>query len=101
MFCLGFTCGSAGKESACSAGNLGSILGLGRSPEEGKGYLLHNSCLDNSMDRGAWHAIVFGVAKSQAQLSDFLFTSLQYFPKTGSHSEVYVFCLQEKYAFKS
>ena len=37
---LGFPCGSAGKESACSAGDLGSISGLGRSPEEGKGYPL-------------------------------------------------------------
>ena len=38
---LGFPCGSAGKESACNAGDLGSIPGLGRSPEEGKGYPLH------------------------------------------------------------
>ena len=48
---LGFSCGSAGKESACSAGDLGSIPGLGRSPEEGKGYLLQFSGLENSMDR--------------------------------------------------
>ena len=45
-----FHCGSAGKESACNAGGLGSIPGLGRSPGEGKGYPLHNSGLDNSMD---------------------------------------------------
>ena len=43
-------CGSAGKESACNAGDLGSIHGLGRSPEEGKGYPLHYSGLENSMD---------------------------------------------------
>ena len=47
---LGFSCGSAGKESACNAGNLGSIPGLGRSPGEGKGYPLQYSGLQNSMD---------------------------------------------------
>ena len=52
----GFLCGSAGKESTCSAGDLGSIPGLGRSPGEGKGYSLQYSGLENSMDcivRGA------------------------------------------------
>ena len=47
---LGFPCGSAGKESACNAGDLGSIPGLGRSPEEGKGCPLQYSGLENSMD---------------------------------------------------
>src|SRR5574337_395619 len=47
---LGFPCGSAGKESACNVGDLGSIAGLGRSPGEGKGYLLQYSGLENSMD---------------------------------------------------
>ena len=47
---LGFPCGSAGKESACKAGDLGSIPGLGRSPGEGKGYPLQFSGLENSMD---------------------------------------------------
>ena len=47
---LGFPCGSAGKESACNVGDLGSIPGLGRSPGEGKGYPLQYSCLENSMD---------------------------------------------------
>jgi len=45
-----FPYGSAGKESACNAGDLGSIPGLGRSPGEGKGYLLQYSSLENSMD---------------------------------------------------
>ena len=45
---LDFPCGSAGKESACNAGDLGLIPGLGRSPEEGKGYLLQYSGLENS-----------------------------------------------------
>ena len=62
---VGFPGGSDGKESACSAGDLGLILGSGGSPEEGKGYPLQYSCLENSMDRGAWRATVRGVAKSQ------------------------------------
>ena len=68
FWCEGFPCGSAGKESACNAGDLGSIPGLERSPGEGEGYPLQCSGLENSMDR-----IVPGVAKSQTQLSDFHF----------------------------
>ena len=55
---MDFPCGSDGKESACSAGDLGSIPGLGRSPGEGNGYPLQYSGLENSMDRGTWQAIV-------------------------------------------
>ena len=59
---LGFPCGSAGKEFACNAGDLGSIPGLGRLPGEGKGYPLQYSSLKNS----AVHAlVVHGVAESQ------------------------------------
>ena len=61
-------CGSAGKESSCNAGDLGSILGLGKSPGEGKGYPLQYSGLENSMD-----CIVHEVEKSQTRLSDFHF----------------------------
>ena len=50
MYTLGFPCGSAGNESACNVGDLGSIPGLGRSPGEGKGYPLQYSGLENSMD---------------------------------------------------
>ena len=50
FFKWGFPCGSAGKESACNAGDLGSIPGLGRSPGKGKGYPLQYSGLENSMD---------------------------------------------------
>ena len=50
----GFPCGSDGKESACNAGDLGSIPGLERSPGEGKGNPLQYSCLENPMDREAW-----------------------------------------------
>ena len=55
---LGFPCGSAGKESACNAGDLGLILGLGRSPGEGSSYPLQYSGLENSMD-----CIVHGMAE--------------------------------------
>ena len=57
--------GSTGKESAFNAGDLSSIPELGRSPEEGIGYPGQYSCLENSMDRGAWHAAVQEIAKSQ------------------------------------
>ena len=51
-----------GKESSCNAGDLGLIPGLGRSPGEGNGNPLQNSCLENPMDR-AWRAAVHGVAR--------------------------------------
>ena len=66
---LGFPGGSDGKESACNAGDLGSIPGLG----EGKDNPLQYSGLENSMDRGTWQATVYEVTKSQTQLSDFHF----------------------------
>ena len=55
-------CSSVGKESACNAGNLGSIPKLGRSPGGGNGNPLHYSCLEHPTDRGAWQATVHGVA---------------------------------------
>ena len=63
---LGFPGGSAGKESDCNVGDLGSIPGLGRSLGEGKGYPLQYSGLENSMD-----CIVHEVTKNQTRLSDF------------------------------
>ena len=62
--------GSDDEESACNAGELGSIPGSGRSPGEGNGNPLQYSCLENSMDRGAWQATVHGVIKSKTRLSD-------------------------------
>ena len=49
-----------GKESACNAGNMGLIPGLGRSPGERNGYPLQYSCLENSMDREAWQLQYMG-----------------------------------------
>ena len=63
---LGFHCGSAGKESTCNTGDLGSMPGLGCSPREGKGNPLQYSGLENTMD-----CIVHEAAKSWTWLSDF------------------------------
>ena len=65
---LGFPGDSAGKESTCNEGDLGSIPGLRRSPGEGNSYSLQYSGLENSMD-----CIVHGAPKSRTQLSDFHF----------------------------
>ena len=62
--------GSDGKESSCNVGELGLIPGLGRSPGEGNGYSLQYSCLENSVDRGAGQATVYGVPKSRTLLSN-------------------------------
>ena len=58
------------EESACSAGDLSLIPQSGKSSGEGNGYPCWYSCLENSMDRGAWRATVHGVAKSWIQLRD-------------------------------
>ena len=65
-----FPLSPVGKESACNAGDPGSIPGSGRSPEEGNGNPLQYSCLENPMDRGPWQATVHEGHKSQTQLSD-------------------------------
>ena len=68
---LDFPGGSASKESACNAGDLGSIPGSERSTGEGNENPLQYSCLENSMDRGAWWATIHGVPKSRTRLSAF------------------------------
>ena len=67
---MNFPLGLDSKESACNAGVLDLIPGLGRSPGEGNGNPLQASCLENSMDGGAWRATVFGVTESRIQLSN-------------------------------
>ena len=59
----GFPGSSVSQKSTCSAGDLGSISGSGRSPGEGNGNRFQYSCLENPMDRGAWWAKVHGLAK--------------------------------------
>ena len=95
----GFLGGS--EESACNAGDLGSVAGLGRSPGEGNSYPLQYSGLESSMDRGAWRATVRGVTKSRTQLSDFHFHFLciknyynrlsQRFQNTGKKLMIYIY----------
>ena len=66
---MGFPHSSVGKESACNAGDLGSIPGLRRSSGEGNGNPLQYSCLENPMDRGAWQATVHGVTRVRHDLA--------------------------------
>ena len=71
-YTVGFPGGAVGKNPPANAGDSGdqgSILGLGQSPGVGNGNPLQYSCLENSMDNGAWQATVHGVTKSQMQLS--------------------------------
>ena len=70
LLLLGFPGDSDGKEYACQAGDLGSVPGLGRSPGEGNGNPLQYSCLETSMDRGAWWATVHEVARSRTGFSN-------------------------------
>ena len=65
---MGFPSGSVGKNLLLNAGDVGSILGLGRCPGKGHGNPLQYSCWENTMDRGAWWTMVHGVPKSQTWL---------------------------------
>ena len=71
---MGFPGGSEVKASACNAGDWDLIPGSGRSPGEENYNPLHNSCLENPMDEGAWYSTVHRVAKSWIRLNDFTFT---------------------------
>ena len=66
----GFPDDSDGEESACNAGNLGLFPGSERAPGEENGYPLQDSCLENSMDRGAWQTMVHGITQSWTEPSD-------------------------------
>ena len=80
---MGFPCGSAGKESACNAGDLGLIPGLGRSPGEGNGNPLQYSCLGNPMDRGAWQPTVPRITKESNMTKQLIYTIGNTFPMTS------------------
>ena len=67
---MDFPGGSDAKESACNAGDPTSIPGSGRSSGEENGYPFQYSCLENSIDRGAWQATAHRLAKSQTGLRD-------------------------------
>ena len=87
VFIWGFPSGSDGKESASSAGGMALIPGLGRFPEEGNGYPLQCSCLENSMDRGGWQARVHGVTKNQTLLSNSHFHFFSVFKRSNSETD--------------
>ena len=63
LYAKGFPGGSVGKNLSANVGDSGLIPGSGRPPGEGNGNPLQYSCLGNPVDRGAWRAIVHGVAK--------------------------------------
>ena len=73
---MGFPQWLSSKESACNAGDTGSIPRSERPPGGGNGNPLQYSCLGNPMDRGAWQATVHGVAKSQIRLSTHMCTEI-------------------------
>ena len=77
--CKDFSGGSDGKESACNVGDLGSIPGLERSPGGGHGNPLQYSCLENSMNRGAWQGTVHGVEKSLTHMEFILYKEIPLF----------------------
>ena len=82
FFSGGFPGGSVVKNPL--VGDMGSIPGLRRSPGEGNGNSLQYPCLGNPMDRGAWRAMVHGVAKSQTRLTDFHFHFQKLEPNVNS-----------------
>ena len=102
-----FPGGSEGKESACNAGDSSSIPRLGRYPGEEDGNPLLYSCLENSMDKGAWRATVHGVTKSRTRLSDWHFyfckrsslCTVNYYHKVSDHHLAPSSCPPEVHAF--
>ena len=90
-----FPGGSDGKESACNVGDLGSILGLGRSPGERNGYPLQYYCLDNYMDRGAMHRMLGGREEGRKRERVLVLKFLQKckeFRITNNYEKVYQSC---------
>ena len=69
---MGFPGGSDSEESACDVGDVGSILGLGRFPEDGNDYPLQYYCLENCMDRGAWGATLHPWGRKESNTTELL-----------------------------
>ena len=91
---------SDGKKSACNTGDLGLIPGSGRSSGRGNGKPLQYSCLENSMDRGAWQVTVCGVAKSRTLFTSSILTNITNVKKKSLVVEMRdnptAICLMEK-----
>ena len=94
---MGFPGGSDGKEPACNAEDPGLILGLERSPREGHDYPLQYSCLENSINRGAWQATVHGV--TELDMTDQL--TLSYFQNTVSGNAKWQNCYEKQHGVSS
>ena len=89
---VGFPGVSDGKKSASNTGDLGSVSGLGRSPEEGHGSPLQYSCLENPTNRGAWQAMVHSVAESGT-------TEATEHARTRAHIYTYIYIYSFSYSF--
>ena len=89
-----FPRGSDSKASACNAGDPGTIPGSGRSPAEGNANPLQYSCLENSMDGGAWWVTVHVVTKSWTRLRDFTFTHIMAETGEGNGNPLLYSCLE-------
>ena len=87
---MSFSGDASGKESTCNAEDAGSIPGSGRYPGIGKGSPLQHSCLENSIDRGAWQATVHGATKSQTQLSKHIYIERERERKRERESLLYI-----------
>ena len=95
---MGFPGVSDGKESACSAGDLGLISGSRRSPGEGNGNPLQHSCLENPMDRGAWWAAVYGVTHTYKHIQ---YAYFQAFKQTKTPYYSYYLIALFPFSFKN
>ena len=93
---MGFLGSSVSKESDCSAGDLGSIPELRRSPGEVNGNPLQYSCLENPMDRGAWQSTVYGVTRVGHDLATKLVLLLLLLNRANSKNKIKNHCKTEK-----
>ena len=97
---MGFPGDSDGKESSCNVGDLGLIPVLGRSPREEIGYPLQYSCLESSIDRGAWQATAHGIARvghdwatrERYWIKDPLYSSMTSFQLISSYPYILISC---------
>ena len=102
VYKIGFLHGSVGKEVACNAGDIGLIPGSGRYPGERNGNSLQYSCLENSMDRGAWLATVHGVTRFGLDLvtkplQPYTYTYIYTYTHIYIHTYIYIYVYTHTY----